>query len=136
VKLLLDTCTFLWLNGELGQLPARVLAACESAENELYLSAASVWEIAVKWGARRLELPEEPALWVPRRREDNGIDPLPVSEEAAAQVAKLPPLHKDPFDRMLVCQAITEGLAGGHAGPAHPAVSGPCAVGLTLRTAR
>jgi PIN domain nuclease of toxin-antitoxin system len=83
---------------------------CESIENELYLSAVSVWEIAVKWAARRLALPEEPAIWIPRRRAENGIETLPVTEEAATQLPKLPPLHRDPFDRMLVCQAITEGL--------------------------
>jgi len=70
----------------------------------------SVWEIAVKWAARRLVLPEEPTVWIPRRRTQNGIEALPVTEDAAAQMSKLPPLHKDPFDRMLVCQAITEGL--------------------------
>ena len=100
MKLLLD----------LQQLSAEVRAACESAENELYLSAVSVWEIAVKWAARRLVLPEEPTVWIPRRRTQNGIEALPVTEDAAAQMSKLPPLHKDPFDRMLVCQAITEGL--------------------------
>lgn len=110
MRLLLDSCVFLWLNGALEEIPPQVRAACESADNELYLSAASVWEIAVKWAAGRLILPEEPAIWVPRRRAQSGIDSLPVTEEAAAQVAKLPPLHKDPFDRMLVAQAITEGL--------------------------
>ena len=70
-----------------------------------------MWEIAVKWGARRLILPEEPAVWVPSRREQNGVAALPVTEDAAAQVTKLPGLRKDPFDRMLVCQAMGEGLA-------------------------
>lgn len=110
MRLLLDTCTFLWLNIDRKQLPPRVLEACESTGNSLYLSAVSVWEIAVKCGARRLTLPREPALWVPERREQNGIESLPLTEEAAAQVTKLPPLHKDPFDRMLVCQAITKGM--------------------------
>ena len=106
----MDTCTFLWLNGDLQQLSAEVRAVCESTENELYLSAVSVWEIAVKWAARSLILPEEPTVWIPRRRRQNGIESLSVTEDAAAQISKLPPLHKDPFDRMLVCQAITEGL--------------------------
>ena len=67
-------------------------------------------ENAVNWSAHRLKPPQEPALWVPERREQNGIESLPVTEEAAAKVTKLPPLHKDPFDRMLVCQAISEGM--------------------------
>ena len=111
MRLLLDTCTFLWLNGDLGKLPPRVLEACESLENELFLSAISAWEIAVKWAAHRLTLPQEPAVWVPSRRERNGIASLAVTEEAVLQVTKLPALHRDPFDRMLVCQAIVEGLA-------------------------
>jgi PIN domain nuclease of toxin-antitoxin system len=111
LRLLLDTCTFLWLNGDPGQLPRRVLLACESSGNDLYLSAVSVWEIAVKWAASRLTLPEEPSIWVPSRRGQNGVESLPLTEEAVAQVTKLPLLHRDPFDRMLICQAITEGLA-------------------------
>jgi PIN domain nuclease of toxin-antitoxin system len=99
------------LNGDLHQLPPRVLEACESPENDLFLSAISAWEIAVKWAAHRLTLPQEPALWVPSRRDRNGIASLPVTEEAVVQVTKLPALHRDPFDRMLVCQAIAEGLA-------------------------
>jgi len=111
LKLLLDTCTFLWLNGALQQLPPRVREACEATENDLYLSTVSVWEIALKWAAGRLTLPEEPWVWVPSRREQNGVASLPVTEEAVAQVTKLPTLHRDPFDRMLVCQAVSEGLA-------------------------
>ena len=110
MRLLLDTCTFLWLNGDLDQLPPRVRQSLEVAENELYLSAVSAWEIAVKWAAGRLTLPEEPSVWIPSRREQNGVEALPVTEEATVQVTKLPALHKDPFDRMLVCQAIAEGM--------------------------
>jgi len=110
LRLLLDTCTFLWLNGDPEQLPPRVRQSFEVMENELYLSAVSVWEIAIKWAAGRLTLPEEPSVWVPSRREQNGVESLPVTEEAAVQVTKLPALHKDPFDRMLVCQAVSEGL--------------------------
>ena len=110
MRLLLDTCTFLWLNGDPERLPPRVREAFESTENDLYLSAVSVWEIAVKWAAGRLTLPEEPSVWVPSRREQNGVASLAVTEEAVVQVTKLPKLHKDPFDRMLVCQAVSEGL--------------------------
>ena len=111
MRLLLDTCTFLWLNGDLQQVPAKVREACQSTENDLYLSVVSAWEIALKWAAGRLRLPEEPSIWVPSRREQNGVESLPVTEEAVFQVTKLPGLHKDPFDRMLVCQAVSEGLA-------------------------
>lgn len=111
MRLLLDTCTFLWLNGDIERLPRTVREAFESTENDLYLSVVSVWEIAVKWAAGRLTLPDEPSVWVPSRREQNGIASLAVTEEAAIQATKLPALHKDPFDRMLVCQAISEGMA-------------------------
>jgi PIN domain nuclease of toxin-antitoxin system len=84
---------------------------CADRDNELYLSVVSAWEIAVKQLAGRLPLPEPAALYVPRRREANGIASLDLSEEAVLQLPKLPPLHTDPFDRMLICQAIAHGLA-------------------------
>lgn len=65
----------------------------------------------MKWAAGRLELPAEPSLWIPARRESNGLASLSLTEDAVLQVTKLPRLHNDPFDRMLVCQAISEGLA-------------------------
>lgn len=111
MKLLLDTCTFLWLNAEPERVPAKVLAACESGANELFLSSVSAWEIAVKYAAGRLRLPvEDPGAYVTTRREQNGIESLPLGEEAVLQVVKLPALHRDPFDRMLICQAIVEGM--------------------------
>lgn len=110
MRLLLDTCTFLWLNGDRARLPRRVLEALESPDNDLLLSAVSAWEIVVKSAAGRISLGTDASRWIPDRREQNGIASLPVTEEAAVQVAKLQPLHKDPFDRMIVCQAITEGL--------------------------
>jgi PIN domain nuclease of toxin-antitoxin system len=110
MKLLLDTCTFLWLNAEPERVSAKALAACESVENELFLSAVSAWEIGVKWSAGRLHLPVDPGTYVASRREQNGIDSLPLDEEAVLQVVKLPALHRDPFDRMLICQALVEGM--------------------------
>ena len=111
MKLLLDTCTFLWLNSRLSRVSPLVRGLCADRDNELYLSAVSAWEIALKQGAGRLPLPEPAALYVPRRREANGITSLVLSEEAVLQLPKLPPLHTDSFDRMLICQAIAHGLA-------------------------
>ena len=71
----------------------------------------SAWEIALKQIAGRLPLPEPAAQYVPSRREANGIASLDLCEEAVLQLPKLPPLHTDPFDRMLICQAIAHGLA-------------------------
>jgi PIN domain nuclease of toxin-antitoxin system len=111
MRILLDTCTFLWLNAEPQRLSTKALSACESPDNELFLSAVSVWEIAVKWGLGRLELPVNPDEYVTSRREQNGIGTLPLKEDAAVQLVKLPSLHRDPFDRMLICQAVAEGMA-------------------------
>lgn len=78
--------------------------------NGLYLSAISVWEIVSKHAAGKLELSETPEGLVSSYREDSGIHALPFSEEAALMLSQLPPIHRDPFDRMLICQAIVEGL--------------------------
>jgi PIN domain nuclease of toxin-antitoxin system len=111
VKLLLDTCTFLWFNADAPALSPRARAMCLDSENELYLSVISAWEITLKHMAGRLPLPEPAAQYVPSRRQANGIISLELSEETVLQLPKLPPLHGDPFDRMLVCQAIVHGLA-------------------------
>jgi len=110
VKLLLDTCTFLWLLLEDAAVPDAVWAMVRDPSNELYLSVASAWEIATKYKLGRLALPEPPARFVPKYREANQIASLPLEEEAALQVYKLPDLHADPFDRILVSQAILHSL--------------------------
>jgi PIN domain nuclease of toxin-antitoxin system len=108
--LLLDTCTFLWILGDSPRLSGRARDAFAEAENEVYLSAASAWEIAVKHRLGRLPLTSPPEVFVPEQRKAHGIEPLPVDEEAALYVAQLPDLHRDPFDRMLVAQATVHGL--------------------------
>jgi PIN domain nuclease of toxin-antitoxin system len=111
VKLLLDTCTFLWLNLDDAALSRNARSMCLDPENELYLSVVSSWEIAIKAAAGRLRLPEPVAEYVPSRRERNGIRTLELTEEAVLQLPLLPALHADPFDRILVCQGIVHGLA-------------------------
>ena len=111
MKLLLDTCTFLWLNSRLSRVSPLVRGLCADGDNELYLSVVSAWEIALKQVAGRLPLPEPAARYVPSRRQANGIASLDLSEEAVLQLPKLPSLHTDPFDRMLICQAIAHGFA-------------------------
>lgn len=110
MRLLLDTCTFLWLIG--GEpLSAAAAAAIRVPSNEVLLSAVSVWEIAVKYRAGKLLLPEPPDRLIPARRRTRGIASLGFDEESALQVLRLPLLHRDPFDRMLISQAIAHGLA-------------------------
>jgi PIN domain nuclease of toxin-antitoxin system len=110
VKLLLDTCTFLWIAAGAPQLSRRARALFQAPENEVYLSAASAWEVAIKHGLGRLPLPIEPVRFVPEMREAHGIEPLPIDELSALHTLRLPLLHRDPFDRLLVSQAIVNGL--------------------------
>jgi PIN domain nuclease of toxin-antitoxin system len=110
VRLLLDTCTFLWIVGGAKELSPRARELFSDPANEPFLSAASAWEIAVKHRLGKLPLPQAPDDFVPAQRTAHGIEPLLVDEESALHVAKLPDLHGDPFDRMLVAQALVGGL--------------------------
>lgn len=110
MRLLLDTCTFLWLVGGAAQLSPRAREAFADPANEVFLSAVSAWEIAVKYRLGRLPLPTAPDEFVPAQRTAHGVEALAVDEESALNVAKLPDLHRDPFDRMLVAQALVGGL--------------------------
>ena len=110
MKLLLDTCTFLWVVNGSPELSSRAAALCRASDNELYVSAASAWEIVIKYAGGRLRLATPPAEFVPKQREAHGLAALAIDEESALQVSRLPPLHRDPFDRILVAQAIVHGL--------------------------
>ncbi len=110
MKLLLDTCSFLWIGEGSAKLSKTASEAFLDSQNERYLSAASVWEICIKYSSGKLPLPAHPQFYVAQLRERVGIDPLPIDEESALQVAKLPNLHNDPFDRILVAQSIVHGL--------------------------
>jgi PIN domain nuclease of toxin-antitoxin system len=110
MKILLDTCAFLWLNLDAPALSASAKSAILNPDNELYLSVVSTWEMGVKSGAGKLDLREPVASFVVRYRTANGIQALPLDEESALHVSKLPALHNDPFDRMLICQAMVHGM--------------------------
>lgn len=110
MKCLLDTCTFLWLNLAPARLSARAREICGNDNYTLLLSAASAWEITAKHRTGKLLLPVDPLEYIPSRRAANGIASLRFRENDALQLTKLPELHKDPFDRMLICQAIARGL--------------------------
>jgi PIN domain nuclease of toxin-antitoxin system len=110
VNVLLDTCTFLWLVAG-KSLSAAAVAAVQDPSHEVLLSAVSVWEIAVKYRAGRLPLPEPPDRLIPTERALRGLGPLPLDEDAALHALRLPLLHGDPFDRMLIAQAVAHGLA-------------------------
>ncbi|MEO7853864.1 MAG: type II toxin-antitoxin system VapC family toxin [Rubrivivax sp.] len=110
MKLLLDTCTFLWAVRGDAQLSRVAVALFRDPANEVFLSAVSAWEIAVKHALGKLPLADAPASYVPRERQRHGIDALPLDEAATLMLDKLPAVHTDPFDRLLVCQAIQHGL--------------------------
>jgi PIN domain nuclease of toxin-antitoxin system len=110
VRILLDTCTFLWIAVGAPELSERARDVFRDPENDIYLSAVSTWEIAVKHALGRLPLPEALETYIPRLRQRHGIEPLALGEEVTLHVARLPPLHRDPFDRMLVCQSIVGGM--------------------------
>lgn len=110
MRILLDTCSFLWLIGGSAELSRRAREAFAEPANEVFLSAVSAWEIALKHRLGRLPLPLPPDELVPAQRAAHGIDRLDLDETAALHVAKLPDLHRDPFDRMLVAQALAGGL--------------------------
>jgi PIN domain nuclease of toxin-antitoxin system len=111
VKLLLDTCTFLWIATEPERVPEAVLERFQDPEVPVFLSAASAWEIALKSALGRLTLPEPPERFVPTCREQHRIEALAIDEESALRVRQLPAHHRDPFDRILVAQALVNGLS-------------------------
>ena len=110
MRLLLDTCTFLWIVSGSSRLSKQAAQWFSDPDNEVFLSAVSAWEIAVKHSLKTLRLPIPPIEFIPFQRKAHGIDPLPLTEEEVLYLPKIPKLHRDPFDRMLVCQAIVNGL--------------------------
>lgn len=109
MKLLLDTHLLLWAADESEQLPATALSLIQDPENELFFSAASLWEIAIKLRLGRTDFHVDARI-LRRGLLDNGYTELQITSAHAVSIDILPPIHKDPFDRMLVAQAITEGI--------------------------
>jgi PIN domain nuclease of toxin-antitoxin system len=107
MKLLLDTHVLLWAAGQPDRLPAQGRALLDDPRNEPIFSAASLWEIAIKRGLGRGDFQVDPRA-LRRGLLDNGYIELPIASEHALAIDALPPIHKDPFDRILVAQAIVE----------------------------
>ncbi len=110
MRLLLDTHVFLWYISADPQLPAVFRDSIRDSGNEAHLSVASVWEAVVKYALGKLPLPAAPAEYLPQQRMAHRIAGLPVEEDALKHLAKLPLLHRDPFDRILISQALQHGL--------------------------
>ena len=110
MRALLDTHAFLWWTTDDPQLSAVARAFIGDGQNEIFFSAASAWEIAIKFAKGRLELPETPDEYVARRLAQHRFQALPIQLSHALRVAALPEIHTDPFDRLLVAQSQLESL--------------------------
>lgn len=111
MRLLLDTPAFLWWITGGDHISVRARDAIADSANEVYFSAASGWELAVKASLGRVTLPDDLEEFVSEQLTINGFDVLPIHLRHALGVFRLPDLHRDPFDRMLVAQAIAEGMS-------------------------
>jgi PIN domain nuclease of toxin-antitoxin system len=110
MNLLLDTHIFLWFISGNPQLPAHWQTQIQDSANSIYLSVASIWEATIKYQLGKLPLPESAELYLPKQRIRHKIDSLLIDEGTIAQLPKLPALHRDPFDRILIYQAIQHNL--------------------------
>jgi PIN domain nuclease of toxin-antitoxin system len=110
MRLLLDTCSFLWLTLEPERIPAQAMDEFRHPANVVFLSSVTSWEISIKFYLGKLTLPAAPHVFIPAERKEHNISSLKLSEKDTFHLASLPLIHKDPFDRMLVCQAIENDL--------------------------
>jgi PIN domain nuclease of toxin-antitoxin system len=110
MKLLLDTHIFLWLISGDKRLSSTAQDSIRDPENEVYLSVVSVWEAIIKYQLGKLPLPESPEKYLPEQREQHQIASLAVDEGSLLHLPTLPDLHRDPFDRLLVSQALQHDL--------------------------
>ena len=105
---LLDTHTFLWMAGDLSSLSTNVLEILEERSHRLFLSAASAWEIAILQQLKRLELPDAPQRFIPEAMQKLNVMPIPIGFTTAISAATLPFIHRDPFDRLIIAEALKE----------------------------
>jgi PIN domain nuclease of toxin-antitoxin system len=110
MKLLLDTHIFLWFISGDSRLPLLFRSEIQNANNQVFLSAASLWEIIIKYKIGKLPLPQSPEIYIPRERQRHQIKSLPISESSLKYLVSLPDLHRDPFDRLLISQASSGNL--------------------------
>jgi PIN domain nuclease of toxin-antitoxin system len=110
MKLIVDSHTLLWAVDEPGQLGSAAASALQDPANDLLVSAATVWELAIKVGLRKLTLTKPYREWMTQALADLGAVVLPITVEYADLHAQLPMHHRDPFDRMLVAQASAAGI--------------------------
>ncbi|WP_414545054.1 type II toxin-antitoxin system VapC family toxin [Nostoc sp. CCY0012] len=110
MKIILDTHVFLWFISGDNRLSTDVRDSICNLDNQIYLSVVSMWESIVKYQLGKLPLPESPELYFPKQRDRHQIVNLDLDQASVAILANLPLLHRDPFDRMLICQALQHNL--------------------------
>ena len=110
MKVLLDTCAFLWLTTDSPAFSEKAKGVFQDTENVIYLSSVSIWEMLVKHQLGKLPLPAEPDIFIQQQCELHFIEFLALDEKAVFHLSRLPNHHRDPFDKMLVCQAIAYDL--------------------------
>lgn len=110
MNLLLDTHIFLWFISADSRLPVLFQTAVREPKNTVFLSVASLWEIIIKYNLGKLPLPQSPEIYIPRQRIIHKIKSLPLNESSLKHLITLPDLHRDPFDRVLISQALNNNL--------------------------
>jgi PIN domain nuclease of toxin-antitoxin system len=110
LNLLLDTQIFLWYIAGDKKLSAEANVLIRDPAIDVFLSAASIWESIIKYQLGKLPLPNPPETYLPEKRAAHKILSLPISESTLLHLPKLPFHHKDPFDRIIICQALENGL--------------------------
>ncbi len=110
MNLLLDSCTLIWLVSAPHLLSPTATRLIDSSRNGLWLSDCTVWEICLKWQAGKLKLPAPPRLWIQQQQQQWQLESLSIQRVHLFQVSELPLYHRDPYDRLLVAQAIQEGF--------------------------
>lgn len=111
MNILLDTHIFLWYISGDDRIPSAMKRSIRNPQNDVYFSVVSLWEATIKYQLGKLPLPDSPDTYMPAQRRRHLIRSLELDEASVKQLIKLPSLHRDPFDRLLVCQAIQHGLS-------------------------
>ena len=110
MDILLDTHIFLWFLSKDLRLSEETIEVIRDPNNQIYLSVVSIWEATIKYQLGKLPLPESPKIYLPKQRNRHEISSLPITETTIKELVSLPAIHRDPFDRLLICHAQEKSL--------------------------
>ncbi|MBV5260324.1 type II toxin-antitoxin system VapC family toxin [Synechococcus moorigangaii CMS01] len=110
MEILSDTHIFLWFLNKDFRFPKDTITAIRNPDNTIYLSVASIWEATIKYQLGKLPLPESPEIYLTEQRKCHHIDSLSITENTIKELVHLPNIHRDPFDRLLICHAKEKNL--------------------------